>query len=241
MSLLTIIANACSEVGVPTPSSIIGNSDQNVVQMFALLNREGRYLARAYEWRVLRAESSFTTLAAAQQVADMTSFTDSASASVTDWDRFVAETMFDRTENRQLLGPVTPPEWQFEKATIAVGVQRRYYMRGKALFFTPTPPAGNSIYFEYVKKNWCQSSGLVGKQAFSIDSDTGILDEDLLTQAVVWRYLKAKGFDYAEEFRRYEHLISTLTSAQSPSPRLSVTPRLNRGLTDGYVKDGNWP
>lgn len=224
MTLATIIADVCAEVGVSVPTSIIGNTDGNVVQMLRILNREGKWLARASDWQVLRKESSFTTLAANLQVADLTSFTDTTSATIADFDRFVPKTIWDRTEVRQV-HPASAQAYQSDKAN-AVGssVVRRFVIRGNALYFTSAPVAGNQIFFEYIKKYWCQSSGGTGKTSFTVDTDTGILDEDLLTQGTLWRFLKAKELDYAEEFNRYERMFSALTGQQMPAPDLSIVP-----------------
>lgn len=235
MSLATIVQTACALSNVPVPTSIISNTDQNVVQMLALLNREGKWFQRIHDWQVLRAESSFTTLAANQQIADMASFTDSASASVTDFDRFVPDTMFDRTAARQIL-PTTHTKYQFDKARTASGIYPRYILRGNALLFTPAPAAGSSVFFEYISKNWCESSGGTGKTAFAVDTDVGIINEELLTQALLWRFLKAKGLDYAEEFRRCELIFSSLTGQEMPMPDLQVSPS-DTGLSDPYVPE----
>lgn len=233
MTLLTIVQNASAEVGVSTPSSVIGSTDANVVQMLALLNREGKWLARGYDWQVLRKEGTFTTVAANEQVASLpTTFTD--------LDRIVPKTMWDRTASEQIGEPLTAQRYQGDLANVTTGVRYRYVIRGNGLFFSPVPPAGHSVYFEYYKMHWCQSSGGTGKTAFTVDTDTGILDEDMLTQGLVVRFLKAKGLDYAEEFRRYEHLISSLTGAQSPGADLSATPPQAFDITDPFVPDGNW-
>lgn len=240
MSLLTIIQNSCAEVGVSTPSSVIGNTDANVVQMLSLLNREGKWLARGYDWQILRKEGSFTTAATNVQISDLTSFVDTSAASVTDFDRFVPKTLWDRTASEQIGEPLTAARYQGDLANVTTGVRYRYVIRGNALYFSPVPPASHSVYFEYFKKHWCASSGGTGKVAFTVDTDVGILDEDMLTQGLVVRFLKAKGLDYAEEFRRYEHLISVLTGQQSPAPDLSMTPPTNFDITDPFVSDGNW-
>ncbi len=206
---------------MPVPSSVIGNTDQNVVQMFALLNREGKWFQRVHDWQLMRKESSFTTLAALQQVADMTSYTDSASASVTDWDRFVPDTMWNRSSVLPVR-PLTATRFQSDQANTTTSTFPRYLLRGGALLFNAAPTAGQSVFFEYISKNWCKTSGGTGKAAFSLDTDLGILDVELLTQAVLWRFLKAKGLDYAEEFRRLELIYSALTGQEMPSPDLVV-------------------
>lgn len=207
--------------------------------MLYLLNREGKWLQRSYDWTVLRRESSFTTLAANQQIADMTSFTDSASASVTDWDRFVPGTMWDRTGVRPI-HPMTEVQYQNEKARTAVGIFPRFIMRGVALLFSPAPSAGSTVYFEYISKNWCETSGGTDKAAFTVDTDVGILNEELLTQCVLWRFLKAKGLDYAEEFRRAELMFSALTGQQMPQPDLMIGGGREFGASDPYIPENGF-
>ena len=240
MALLDIVKDVCGEVGVSVPSSVIGNTDANVVQVLRLLNREGKWLARIHDWQVLRKEGSFTTVAANQQVANIKSFTDTSSASVTDLDRIVPKTMWDRTAREQIGDPVTAQRYQGDLANVTVSTRYRYIIRGNALFFTPMPPISHSVYFEYIKIHWCQSSGGTGKTSFSVDTDTGILDEDLLTQGALWRFLKAKSLDYAEEFRRYEHLLSALTGQESPAADLMAVPPEPFDLSEPRVPEGNW-
>lgn len=239
MALTDIIGNVCAQVNVPIPTSVIGNTDQNVVQMLRLLNREGSWLSRYHDWRVLRKESSFTTVAVNTQIADMTSYTDSASASVTDWDRFVPGTMFNRTSTQRIL-PMTEQAYQFDKARTAVGIYPRFLLRGKSLLFSPVPTAAQTVYFEYITKNWAATSGGTGKTSFTIDTDVGVLDEELLAQAILWRFLKAKGLDYAEEFRRAELLFSALTGQEMPQPDLMGSPQDSDTGADPYIRENGF-
>lgn len=235
MTLTTIIQGACARTNVPVPTSVIGNTDQNVVQMLHLLNGEGDWFQRSHNWQVLRKEASFTTLAVNTQIADITSFTDTLSASVTDFDRFVPDSMFDRTAARRIL-PTTHTQYQFDKARTASGIYPKYIMRGNALLFTPPPAAGSSVFFEYIGKNWCRASGGAGQVAFALDTDVGILNERLLMQALVWRFLQAKGLDYAEEFRRTELIFSALTGQEMPMPDLQNAPP-ETGMSAPYIPE----
>jgi hypothetical protein len=106
---------------------------------------------------------------------------------------------------------------------------------------TPVPTAGDSYAFEYVSKNWCQSVASVEQSAWTADSDTGILEEELMTLGVVWRFKAGQGFDYAEEFRNYE-LMVTQAAARDGGKRT-----LNAGYYIGtrrrrapFVQDGSW-
>lgn len=63
MSLLTLVQDFCSEVGIPQPTSVVGSSDPQIQQILALLNRTGRTIARAWEWQKLVLEGRLTTVA----------------------------------------------------------------------------------------------------------------------------------------------------------------------------------
>lgn len=63
-SLLVMVQNACDELGLKAPTSIINNSDAQIKQFLALANREGKeYYMRAHRlggWQELRNEYIFT-------------------------------------------------------------------------------------------------------------------------------------------------------------------------------------
>ena len=61
MSLLTIIQNACDEISIPRPSSVIGNTDQQIRTLLAMSNHEGRELVKAGDWTVLQRLHTITT------------------------------------------------------------------------------------------------------------------------------------------------------------------------------------
>lgn len=197
MTLLSIVQNACDELGIVRPTSVASSTDQQVRQVFALLNREGKTLSTRHTWERLKKEATHTTLAAELQGA-MTTITG------TDFQYMLNGTMWNRTQNRPVAGPLSATDWQLLKSSSVSGPWESFYIRGGNLYFIPAPAAGETIAFEWVSKNWCESSGGTGKTAFTADDDIGLLPEDLLGMGVVWRWLKAKGFDYSEEFRSYE-------------------------------------
>jgi hypothetical protein len=67
---------------------------------------------------------------------------------------------------------------------------------------------GAALVFEYVSTAWCQSSGGATQTLWEADTDTGILDEYLMTLGVRWRMMRRLGFSYAEELDEYEREVS---------------------------------
>lgn len=56
LTLLQIIQTACAELGLTQPSSVVGSVDLQVVQLLALMNRDGNELYRSADWTTLQGE-----------------------------------------------------------------------------------------------------------------------------------------------------------------------------------------
>lgn len=194
-----MIQGAADRLGVVRPSSVVGSADQQVRQLLALAQQEGKELARRYPFQVLVKEKTFTAIAAETQTSVIPS----------DFDRFVSDTFYNRTKKREVEGPLNAQEWQSYKASTTTVLFDAVRVRGDSLLLAPTPSAGDSYAFEYVSTWWCttaaSTSGTLA--AWVSDTDIGILPEEIMTLGIVWRFLRAKGLDYAEAFRSYEQAI----------------------------------
>lgn len=62
-TLLELVSDVTDEVGIDTPTSIIGNPDNQISQIKSLIDRVGRSMIREYEWRRLVKEHVFETTA----------------------------------------------------------------------------------------------------------------------------------------------------------------------------------
>lgn len=60
-TLLQLVQQASSEMGLSSPSSVINNSTQDVVQTLALLQAVGYELQRQWQWEAMTKEYTFTT------------------------------------------------------------------------------------------------------------------------------------------------------------------------------------
>lgn len=231
MTLLTIVQNSCDRLGITRPTAAYASTDQQILQIVGLAQQEGKELAKRHPWQAITKEKTFTTTAAETQ----------SSAIPSDFDRFVDETMYNRSQTRGIAGPLSAQEWQFNKSVVASTIIQAFRQRGNSILITPTPTAGETVAYEYVSTNWCQSNTSVEQSAWAADTDTGILSEELMTLGVVWRWQKAKGLDYAESFRTYEVQVAQVSSRDGGKARLNAGRR--SGTTaqrPPYVPDGNW-
>lgn len=232
MSFLTLIQASAKELGLANPASAYNATDPQVVQLVALAQREGKELSQEFPWQVLTKEATFTSVALADQT--------TATAIPTDFDRFVNESFFNRTRKRPVFGPISPQDWQFTQAIVATTLVESFRVRGNSFLLTPTPSAGDSYAYEYISTKWCQSSGGTAQTAWAADTDTGLLSEDLMTLGIIWRFLRAKGFDYAEAFRTYEIAKAKAVSKDGGKKTLNAAWAPDLGPRSPFIPEGNW-
>ena len=60
-TMLELVTQVTNELGVPTPASVAGNTNQDIVQILALMNASGYELLRKADWRQLTKPYSFYT------------------------------------------------------------------------------------------------------------------------------------------------------------------------------------
>lgn len=230
MSFLTIIQNATSRLGFSVPTTAYTSTAAQTAQLVALAQEEGIALMKRHPWPVLTKEKTFTGTAAAAQT----------NAIPSDFDRFVDETFFNRTKKRPVFGPISAQDWQFTQAVVATTFTESFRVRGSSILITPTPTTDTYAY-EYISKNFCQSSGATEQALWAADTDTGILSEELMTQGVIWRFKHASGLDYGEDFQKYELHVANEFARQGGKRRLNM----GQGVAVGaarkpFVQEGGW-
>lgn len=198
MTLLTIVQNTCRLMSLRVPTEVVDSDDTQVQQLYALSNEAGDELARSFRWQTLNREWDFTTVAAEEQV----------DAIPDDLIELIYNSFWDRTTMLQVYGPITPQQWQAIKAQPQLNrVFLAFRERDGTFLMTPTPSAGDTIAYEYISSYWAKSAADVAQAQFQADSDTTYLSERLIQYSLRWRFLSAKGLDYAEAFRTYEQQL----------------------------------
>jgi hypothetical protein len=56
LTLLEIVTTACQELGLNAPATVVGSTDLQVIQLLALVNRDGNELYRSNDWTALQGE-----------------------------------------------------------------------------------------------------------------------------------------------------------------------------------------
>lgn len=199
MTLAEMCEAALQEIGWAVPASFIGNSDDDAVQCVALANRTGRQLSKTVRWEYPLKTYTFSTVNGTLEY-----------ALPSDFQSFAFMTEWDRTNYEKMLGPATPAQWQeLNSGLITVTTVRWFRISESKFRIYPTPTTADTIAYEYYSNQWCESSAGTGQTSFAADTDVSLLDDDLMTMGIKWRFLKAKGQAYQEELREYEQLLAS--------------------------------
>ena len=224
MSLLTIVQDACALVGIDVPTSVVSSTDATYTQFVYLAQFEGDELMRKHKWREQKVAADFT--------GDGTTTT---WALPEDFDRFTTE---QRRESSVLLGldgPVSDDEF-LDAQVRGWNPTIPYFRRFNGNIETvPAVADGQMIRFEYISSYWITDSGGTLKARFTADSDLSLLPDRLVTLGLVWRWKRAKGLDYAEEFRTYQMEKLQQARVDGGTPRLRMSE--GRDYMHPYLKN----
>lgn len=232
MTLLTIVNAAQARLNLPITSVIVGNTSQTQKQLLALANSEGIETADAFAWQNLINEASFTTTATETQT---------NATLPTDFGWIVDETFYDRTSTLEVKGPINPREWQALKAIGSSVSEPRFRIRGNLILFNPVPAAGHTCVYEYVSKNWCSdSTGVTEQSAWAADTDLPLLNENVFTLGIIWRWKAAKELDYAEDYNTWFEARERAAARDGAKRKLTIVGPSSARRGRGNIPEGSW-
>ena len=217
MSLLTAVNDVQNRIGLPRMSTVVNNENQTVRELLSFAQQEGFALMQRHAWEGLTAEHVFTTTAADAQ----------AGALPADFDRPLDGSLFNRSTNRKIFGPLSPQEWQFRKSFLEAGTIHDWYrLRGGELLITPQPGGGETVAYEYVSRNWVEAADGTRRDRFVMDDDcTRFPNEEMLSAGIRWRWLKAKGMEWQTAFQEYNTVVGNSFGQHAGAPTLKMAGR----------------
>lgn len=208
MTLLSICTDAADEIGLERPATVYWSSNPTAQKLYRYANRVGNALMKAYAWQQLRAERTFTALGQEEQTNILPS----------DFDRMVPETFWNRSTKILISGPKSDVDWATLKAENQTLYDVAYFiLRGSSVFIYSAPSANANLAFTYVKNTWARSSGGTAQTSFLADTDTSVIDEELLTLGVIYAFLAGDGQPYGEAKTAYEERYTMLVDNDQPS------------------------
>lgn len=232
LTLLQICQAVADKVSIPRPAAVVGSQLPEVQSLLFFAVEEGGEVIKKGYWQGLRTERTFTSVATETQTNMIPS----------DFDRFVNETFWNRSRRRPLFGPATPQEWQNIKAWTTSPVQDTFTVRGSNILIAPVPAAGQTFAFEYISKNYCQSSGGTSQSIWTADTDTPRLPDDIFVRGITWRYKQSIGQPWENDFGAYEAQIKRYLTSDTPKRTISMSQTSvgMNGRPGVVVPEGDW-
>lgn len=233
---LKLINQIAGELGLPQYTTVVGLANEQSVQLIAMLNSAGNELMTYYPWEQFRKEFTFSTV-------DLQGSYDLP----TDYNYFVDQTQWDRTNHWPLSGPKTAQEWAWLKGgLVAFAPRTRFRVFGGKINILPIPGVGHvpqTMAMEYVSNAW-----LLGGVAQTTPGDMIMLDSDLLMynpwlliKYVKLKFMETKEFDTTAAQAEFMRMFNSLTGKDVGAPVLSMsgytTPYL---IGFGNIPDGSW-
>lgn len=228
MTLLTMAQSVCDEIGLPRVAAVATATDPLGMQMFALAKKELRELSKRFDWPVLQRAYSLAVVAGTATYSLPAGFRKMSSG-----------TAYRDNDYWMLRGSVTPNEWQRRKAELLSSLDRsvfRIFGNPAQLVLDPVPVANGNLVFEYQSKNYAQTNVPVEILTYTADTDTSIVDEELVQMGLMWRIKHAKGLEFGADIAEYNSAIPKAFAEAYAQPPVQVGgPLVLSPLTFGYV------
>ena len=211
MTCLTLVQTAWKRLGLQSPPSVVvGSVDPQVMQFLALLNEEGQTLAEETNWQALAQQGTFTTVATEIQ---------GALSTIAPGCKFIVnDTIWNQSLRFPVFGPLSAQRWAQQKAMFYQGPWNQFRVFDDQIHFVPVPVAGQTCNFEYVSKFWTSA----GTTEFTADTQTSLLDEEVMVMGLIWRFRQAKGLDYSADLEKYKRRLVNLVARETPKPVLTL-------------------
>lgn len=232
MTCLTIIQDVAQRINLPSPTSAAQSSDPQIIQLVALANKEGEWQSNK-DWQVLTKTATFLTTAVQLQT--------TLSTVAPGLKNIINDTIWNRDLRRPVYGPMTAQRYQQVQAAVFAGPWNQFIIQQDQILFFPVPAAGQTCVFQYVTQNWCQSSGGTGQARFVMDDDVLLLREDLFKLGVEWRWKKAKGLEFAQEFADYEDFLADAFARDGSKDIINMGSARYDIYPGVLVPSGSWP
>ena len=280
-NLLQLIQQVTSELNLAVPTYVVGNPNQDVQQVLALMNRAGYDLVKEYDWQALEVEYRFYTTAVTttcdttngtyilgnipntvgldstysivgtnvpqdtyvDQVIDAHTITTTQLSSATsiggsvtfsktiydlpsDYETITDNTHWDKTKHWQMLGPVDAQQWQWLKSGyISTGPRVRWRILGNEFQIWPPYNTQEYLGFEYRSRGFVRDSAGNVKNSFTADTDTTVLDDDVIALATKLKYFQIKSFDTTALNQDYIRYLNVAKANDKGSATLSFAPQ----------------
>jgi len=225
-TVAVIMSQLMTELGLVTPTTFIGNADQNSQQILSLFTSAGQDLCLANDWQLLHKEFTIVTDGVSTLYPVPADFAD-----------FVSGAFWNNTSRLPVIGPLTPQIWRLLKARLLGGntISVQYRMINNNVEFYFAPGAGQTIITDYYSRGWIlQADNVTYRDNPASDDDTCLFDIRLIVPFTKLRWRESKGFDTTAAKQEFENAWELVTGRDIPGATLSVSPSMQYPYL-GYI------
>ena len=214
MTILSAIQEACtSGIALDKPTSVIGSSTREHLELASIAQEMAEMLAASTEWE------KFNTLATITGDGSTEDF-DLPS----DYDRMLTKSQLWSSSMETPLTPISDRdrwlELDIKSYDFVVNAWIKY---GGQIHIKPAlADTITAKYWYQTDKIIVATDGPTTKTAFTADTDVFRLDERLLKLGIVWKWREMKGLSYAEDLNTYERLLAKRINQDKGSRMIRV-------------------
>lgn len=231
MTLLSVVKDVASVIGVAQPNTVFGgiNSNRTMQEMLSLANEMAQRIA--YDTREWNALVSLATY-----VGDGVT---EAFPMPADYKRMLLKSeVWRSTSDLQPMSYIPDiNEWIQRRAMSRNTAWGEWIRIGNQMHIWPIMGSDLTATFAYLNKNCINlASGGTG-DAFQQDNDSFVLDERLLKLGMIFQWKANKGSPYSEDMGSYGDALMMAMAADSPAPTLVGRSTSSRAIRVAYP----WP
>lgn len=238
-TLLSLVQEVSERVGFTAPTAAFSSSDAAVARLVRLSNVVGRHMVK--EGGLY---GSFTGLQRLHSFSTVDGTAEYALPS--DFDRMVPWTAWNRSNTESLFGAISAQEWEEIKSGVAGSdsfhqrfrIVRSTTSTSRVVTIDPTPSSAQTLVYWYVSSNWCQSSGGTAQSEWAADTDTFLLDRDLMASGLIYRWKESIGDDFSVAYNEHREIVDRELAQQRPARALSLVPVRHRILAANTPQTG---
>lgn len=218
MTVLSVIQQAATRIGVAVPSVVFSDTGRTAVELQEAVNEAAQGVIDDYDWQALK------TIATVTGDGSATDFPMAA-----DYKRMLKKARLWPSEE-----PTVPvvfftdaDKWLEMDVSQTSEITRRAIVLGKRLYIKPAMANLATTQFVYISDRIVIADGFTAptKAAFTDDADTFFLDERILKLSLIWRWKAGKGRPYADDKQAYLETIDAVAGVDKGSRVLHVGKR----------------
>jgi hypothetical protein len=225
VTILSVIQDAATVIAMDVPTLVYGSTQREHVEIGALANTMAKRIARDYDWQLfktLQTETGDDATTAFDLPSDFQWMPKESQI----WASSMSAPLHHITDSNEWLGlSITSPGL----------IINSWILLGGQIIIKPALATGVTANYYYQSNLIVAPNSGSNKVAFTADTDTYRLDEELLKLGIIWQWKANKGAPYAEDMENFEDLKAKLMSNDKGPRKIKVgRPTLARGIDMAY-------